>query len=249
MLWRSALVAVGVALGAPAVASAAADIEGVWSFNGGQIAVKANADGALTGWVIRPTVFDQCPHVVGERVWTAITPQPDGSYWGKHQWFNAASCAYIDRGNTAYRVLTQPNQPDQRLLRVCFSPPENPESQPQIAPDGSDTDTLRYCRDSDLISNLPTTKPTITAVASLPPARRSCRSSRLRLRLREPQGDALKKVLISVNGRRARSLNARHATGIQTLTHVPRRRVKLRITARTVLGRTIKGQRTYRACT
>ena len=63
MLGRAALVAVTLALGAPAVASAAADIEGVWSFNGGQIAVKAQSDGTFTGWVIRQTVFDQCPHV------------------------------------------------------------------------------------------------------------------------------------------------------------------------------------------
>jgi hypothetical protein len=247
MLLRSALVAAVVALGAPAMASAAADVEGVWSFNGGQIAVKGEADGTLTGWVIRPTVFDSCPHAVGEEVWADVTPQLDGSYFGKHQWFNSTTCAYIDRGNTAYRVLIGMDQAT-KFLRVCFSPPENPESQPTIAPDGSNANTLRGCADSDLISALPTAKPTLSTVSTLPTAKRSCRKSSLRLRLRQPPGDALKSVRITVNGRRAKSLNATNATGTQTLTHVPKRRVKVRVSAQTVLGQTITGQRTYRAC-
>ncbi len=247
MFLRSALAAVVLALGAPAIASAAADIEGIWSFNGGQIAVKSEADGTLTGWVIRPTVFDQCPHVVGEEVWADMAPQADGSYFGKHQWFNSSTCAYIERGNTAYRVLIGLNQSG-KFLRVCFSPPENPESQPTIAPDGTNADTLRGCADSDLISDLPTTKPTLSSVASLPRAKRSCHSSSLRLRLKQPTGDAIKSVRITLNGRRVRSLDAANAIGTQTLTHVPRRRVKLRLRATTVLGQTITGQRTYRAC-
>jgi hypothetical protein len=248
MLLRTALVAAAVALGAPAMASAAADVEGIWSFNGGQIAVKSEADGTLTGWVIRPTVFDACPHVVGEEVWADVTPQPDGAYFGKHQWFNASTCSYIARGNTAYRVLIGMNQAA-RFLRVCFSPPENPESQPTIAPDGTNADTLRGCADSDLISNLPATKPKLGSVATLPPARRSCRTSTLRLRLKQPQGDALRSVRITMNGRRAKTLNATNAIGTQTLTHVPRKRVRVRIQAQTVLGQKISGQRVYRACT
>lgn len=245
MLLRSAIVAVVLAFGAPAVASAA-DVEGVWSFNGGQIAVKAQPDGTFAGWVIRETRFDQCPHQIGENVWAGMTAQPDGSYWGKHQWFDSATCAPIQRGNTAYRILIGMNQA--RFMRVCFSPPENPESQPQIAADGSSTDVLRACVDSDLISTLPTAKPSIGTVSSLPTAKRSCRSSSLRLRLRQPPGDALKSVLISLNGRRAKSLNATNAIGAQTLTHVPRRRVRVRVSAKTVLGQTITGQRTYRSC-
>ena len=194
--------------------------------------------------LLRPTVFDQCPHVVGEEVWADMTPQADGSYWGKHQWFNSSTCAYVARGNTAFRVLDQQGT----FLRVCFSPPENPESQPTIAPDGTNADTLRGCVDSDRIANLPVATPTLRTVATLPPARRSCRSTNLRLRLKQPPGDALKSVQISLNGHRAKSLTAADAAGTQTLTHVPRRRVKLRITAQTVLGRTITGQRTYRAC-
>jgi len=245
MMWRAAIVVAGLALGAPAMASAA-DVEGVWSFNGGQIAVKAQPDGTFAGWVIRETRFEECPHVIGENVWAGMAGQEDGSYWGKHQWFNRATCAYIERGNTAYRVLYAPNQ--DRFLRVCFSPPENPESQPTIAPDGSDAGTLRGCVDSDLISDLPTAKPTLSTVATLPPAKRSCRSTRLRLRLKQPPGDALKSVRITMNGRRAKTLDAANAAGTQTLTHVPRQRVRVRIQAQTVLGQTITGQRVYRAC-
>jgi hypothetical protein len=245
MLLRSALVAVVLAFGAPAVASAA-DVEGVWSFNGGQIAVKAQPDGTFAGWVIRETRFDQCPHQIGENVWAGMSAQPDGSYWGKHQWFNTGTCGPIERGNTAYRILIGMNQA--QFMRVCFSPPENLASQPLIAPDGTSSDALRGCVDSDLISALPTAKPTISTVSSLPRAKRSCRSSSLRLRLRQPPGDALQSVQISVNGRRAKSLNAANAVGPQTLTHVPQRRVRVSVAAKTVLGQTIKAQRVYRSC-
>jgi len=86
-LVTAAAIAMSLAAGA---ASARADspVEGVWSFNGGKVAVQAEA-GVLTGIVVAPTKFSQCTHPVGERMWTGMRRRPDGSYWGFHQWFFA----------------------------------------------------------------------------------------------------------------------------------------------------------------
>lgn len=243
------LIAVGAGLSFAGAAQAAADIEGVWSFSGGQVAVQAQPDGTFKGIVIRVTRFAECPHPVGELMWDGVRATGDGSYWGAHQWFNTSDCSYIARGNTAFRVLATPE--GQTFLRVCFSPPENPESQPKIAPDGTSTDVLRRCADSDLVSALAATPPKLANIATLPrqTKRGSCRRSRsLKLRLREPNADALSSVSIFVNGRRVERRNAQDAAGPLTLTHVPRGRARVRITAQTVLGHTITGQRTYRIC-
>src|SRR4051794_23193938 len=74
-------------------AQADSPIEGVWSFNGGKVAVEANSDGSFRGVVVAPTKFSQCLHPVGEEVWSQIRPQPDGSFWGLHQWyFETSEC-------------------------------------------------------------------------------------------------------------------------------------------------------------
>ena len=74
-------------------AAAAQEIEGVWSFNGGQVAVQTGPGGTLTGTVVAPTRFTNCTHPIGERVWSGMQRQPDGSYWGLHQWyFNTTEC-------------------------------------------------------------------------------------------------------------------------------------------------------------
>ena len=62
-----------LALAAPAAAHAqAADIEGVWTFSGGQVAVQGQSDGSFTGTVIRTTTLANCPHPVGEQMWLGV---------------------------------------------------------------------------------------------------------------------------------------------------------------------------------
>ncbi len=250
MVHRLAATAVAAgALAAPAAASAAADIEGVWSFSGGQIAVQAQPDGTFKGWVIRPTTFDpSCTHQIGELTWDGVRAQGDGSYWGGHQWFNSTTCTPINRGNTAFRVLADPTKG--RFLRVCFSKPETLDVQPKIAPDGSSTDVNESCVDSDLIGPLQQATPKLGAIATLPRATRRCRRSpKLKLVLRQPNADALKTVAIYLNGKRVRQRSGAAAAGTTTLTHVPRgRRSTVRIVATTLLGKTITGKRTYRTC-
>ena len=85
----ASLLAIGVGS-----ASASSDIEGVWAFNGGQIAIQPLSNGTFVGTVVSETAFAECPHPVGQQIWTAITKQSDGSYWGLHQWyFEKSGCA------------------------------------------------------------------------------------------------------------------------------------------------------------
>jgi hypothetical protein len=133
---------------------------------------------------------------------------------------------------------------------VCFSRPETPDVQPKIAPDGSNTDTNDECRDSDLVSPLPTSRPTVSQIATLPrQGSRRCLSRRsFRIRLKEPRGDALLTASVFVNNRRVQTRRGRRITAPINLRGLPRGRYTVRITARTVLGRTISGSRRYRTC-
>jgi hypothetical protein len=72
--------------GGVAPVDAASNIEGVWSFNGGRVAIQAQPDGAFIGTVVAATTFTVCPHPAGEQIWTALRLHADGSYRGLHQW-------------------------------------------------------------------------------------------------------------------------------------------------------------------
>ena len=235
-------------LAAPSAASAQADIEAVWSFSGGQVAIQAQSDGSFMGTVIRQTQFAECPHPVGEQMWTGIARQGDGSYWGAHQWFRNGSCEPIERGRIALRVLAKPD--GAKFLRVCFAKPETPEVQPKIAPDGTSTDVNDECRDSDLVAPLAARAPSVTSIATLPSqGRRRCLSRRsFRIRLREPRGDALRSATVSVNGKRVATRRLGRITAPVNLRGLPKGRYTVRIRAVTVLGRTISGSRRYRTC-
>ena len=232
-----------------ATASGAADVEAVWSFNGGQVAVRAGGDGSFTGTVIRPTRLANCPHPNGEQMWVGVRAQPDGQYFGGHQWYRDADCSQIpERGKTAYRVLYRPD--GARFLRVCFSPPEQPETQPTIAPDGSSADAPGGCTDSDLVAPLSTTRPGVDAIATLPKqGKRRCLSKRsFRIRLKEPAGDALSTAAVFVNARRVAIRRGDRITAPINLRGLPKGRYTVKITAKTVLGKTVTGSRRYRTC-
>lgn len=234
----------------PAAAAASDAIQAVWSFGGGQVAVETAPDGSLKGTVIRETTLAECPHPVGEVMWENLRLQPDGQYWGGHQWFRNGTCEPIERrGNTAYRVLGRPD--GSRFLRVCFSPPENPEQQPKIAPDGSSTDVGRSCVDSDLVSELSEKTPKLQEVAKLPkPGKKGCLSRRsFKIKLKEPRGDALASATVFVNGKRVRVARGKRLTAPVNLKGLPKGRYTVRIIATTVRGKTIKGSRKYRTCT
>jgi hypothetical protein len=235
-------------LAAPAAARAA-DIEAVWSFSGGQVAVTGEPDGSFTGTVIRATTLANCAHPVGESMWAAVRAQPDGQYWGGHQWYRDAGCEPIpQRGNTAFRVLRRPD--GATFLRVCFSPPETPEVQPSIAADGTPADASRDCVDSDLVAPLAAGTPKVDAIATLPKqgAKRCLSRRSFRIRLKEPRGDALSVATVYVNGRRVEVRRGERLTAPINLRGLPKGRYTVRIVAETVLGKRIAGSRKYRTC-
>jgi hypothetical protein len=234
-------------------ARADSPIEGVWSFNGGKVAIQGQADGAFTGTVVAPTKFAQCTHPVGEQMWTEMRRQGDGSYWGLHRWFFATDECIPNPalGPSAWRVLQTANK--SRFLRACFSEPGS-DSQPTIAPDGAARGATFGCVDSALISALPDVSTAQFGRYVRLPSNKSCLRRRvLRIRLRDPRNDPLKKVVVKLRSgkvRRAAKLtrHGRTVTAKLNLRGLPAGPFTVTIRLRTVLGNHLSGRRTYRRC-
>lgn len=248
-LLAAAMVATGLA--APS-ASAEAPIEGVWSFNGGRVAIEKQADGTLLGTVVSPTKFAQCTHPVGEDMWTQLTAQEDGSYWGLHQWFFETEECIPNPvpGPTAWRVL---ERGEGRVLRVCFSAPGS-NSQPTIAADGSSANVTFGCVDSARISALPAVSSAdLAKYAGLPGSKGCLTRRRLRIRLRALKNDPLAKIVVELRSgkvhRRAK-VQRRHGTAVATLslTGLSKPTFTVSIKATTVLGHHLATRRKYRLC-
>jgi hypothetical protein len=250
-------------LGADASSSSAAsEIEGVWSFDDGAVDITAQANGTFIGTVSVETTFNACPHEVGETMWTGITEQPDGSFWGLHQWFvkneETGMCEDDPRGlgPTAWRVLH--NSGGERYLKVCFSHPAS--SQPKISPEGAATDTTYGCYESKPLGTVPTTTTggstgtsngsgtlSFSSTVSLPTA--CTASKRLKIRLKDPKYDPLEKVVIKLNGKKALTVKGvKRLRRAITLTKLPSGKFKLTVTATTVLNQRLRGSRTYSGC-
>ena len=154
---RALLLAIATALLLAAVgvasAGAASSIEGVWSFEKGQIGIQRLSNGTYAGTVVVETKFVECTHPVGQEIWTSITEQPDGSYWGLHQWYfeNSGCTLNPTLGKAAWRVLEAKG--GSHYLRVCLSEPGGP--QPTIAADGSESGATYGCVNSELTAPLP----------------------------------------------------------------------------------------------
>jgi hypothetical protein len=234
---------------AAAKAAPAPSIEGVWSFTGGEVAIQRQADGSFTGTVVQPTRFAECSHPIGETMWTAIHAQPDGSFWGLHEWFfEKAGCAVNPTpGPTAWRVLQTAT--GRRYLRACFSTPGT--GQPTIAASGTSAAVSYGCVDSALTSPPPSTSGAagFRSAVSLPSARKCFSRRRLRIHLHDPSNDPLKEVVVTLSGRRLRAL--RHGnvfTATIDLRGLPKGAFTVRIRLSTVLGHRLHGSRTYHTC-
>jgi predicted acyl esterase len=87
-----------------------------------------------------------------------------------------------------------------------------------------------------------------SASASLPSSR-SCKSRRsFTIRLRQPRGDALKSAVVTVNGKRVKTLRGKRLRAKVNLRGLPRKTVRVTVTAKTRKGRTLRSTRTYRTC-
>jgi hypothetical protein len=253
MLSILAAALMATALAGASSASAAAPIEGIWSFNGGKVGIQAQPDGTFVGTVVAPTKFSQCFHPIGEQMWTGIAPQADGSYWGFHQWYFASEACVPnpDLGMTAWRVLPTPN--GSRFLRVCFSEPGT-NLQPTIAADGTAAHATYGCADSALISSLPVVKPgQFEEVVTLPGSKTCFGRLRMRIRLRDPKNDPIKKVVVTLRSgkvhRRAKlKRHGRKVIATISLKGLSGGSFTVVVKVTTVLGNHLSGRRTYHSC-
>jgi hypothetical protein len=232
-------------------AQASAGIEGVWSFNGGLIAVQESPSGSFEGTVVSPTKFSLCTHPQGEEIWTQMVRQPDGSYWGFHDWFfETEECIRNPAlGPTAWRVLQNAQG---RFLRACFSEPGS-DLQPTIATDGSVANASYGCADSALVSQVPQLAPGSFSRYILIPSTGSCLMRRtLRVVLRDPKNDPIKRAVVLATGGGVKTKARLQETkrGMVAILHLARLpeifTVKIRLT--TVLGQHLKRKHTYRRC-
>jgi hypothetical protein len=251
LLGIATLIAAALALGATS-AHADASLEGVWSFNGGKVAIQAEGD-ALTGIVVAPTKFTQCTHPIAERMWTDMRRRPDGSYWGLHQWFFATGecIANPTLGPTAWRVMQVHN--GERFLRACFSEPGS-ASQPMIAPDGTAVGATFGCVDSALVALLPTVSSAQFGRFVVLPSNRQCLSrSRLRIRIHAPKNDPLEKIVVGLSSgkihRRAKlRRQGKTVIAILKLDRLPAGPFTVKVRLTTVLGEHLSGKRAYVRC-
>lgn len=241
----AALVALAFAASG-ASAAGSAEIEGVWSFNGGAVGIQSLSDGSFQGTVVSPTTLATCEHPVGQVMWTAMKARPDGSYWGLHQWFHGKCEANPILGLTAWRAIAAAD--GSRTLIVCLSRPGD-ESQPTIAPDGATANASYGCLQSSPLAPLPgsSEKTSFEDLVTIPSVG-SCRTS-LKLTLRSLKYDPLKEVWVRVNGKKIAlvrgSSNLRKTIVLRDL---PEGRYKVRIVAITVLDRRFSRVRSYRGC-
>ncbi len=267
----SALVATPAASAAGAAgpaAAAPAAIEGIWSFEGGQVAIMQAAGGDLEGVVVAPTKFAECTHKAGELMWSDMALQPDGSYWGLHRWFFDESCLPNPTpGPTAWRVLQ--NAAGSRYLEVCFSEPG--QSQPTIAANGTSTNSTFGCRRSLPTGPLPVVSTSGKDHAGKPgsapstpggaeqiafhttlvlPKTATCtREGSLKIGVRDPRYDPLRRAVVWVQGKRAAEVRGVGALkrGIR-LGHLPAGSYTVRVLAVTVLNQRLTGQLKYHSC-
>jgi hypothetical protein len=255
------VLAIGLLGVGAASAGAASEIEGVWSFNGGEVAIRPAAGGKLVGTVVTPTKFAECAHQAGEDMWTGITLQPDGSYWGSHQWLFEKTCAANpEMGPTAWRVLR--TSTGARSLKVCFSEPG--KAQPTIAANGTTTNASYGCETSNPTAALPVIvsggssegreegaeRISFANTILLPKARACVRLRMLRIGIHDPAHDPLKEVVVRLGKHRLAVVKGvkRLKRGL-VLKGLPSGSYTLEITATTVLNQKLSGRRVFHSCT
>jgi len=266
------LIAVGIGVAsAGAISTSSSGIEGVWEFSGGQIAIQETSPGTLTGTVVVPTKFAECVHPVEQKIWTGMTLQPDGSYWGLHQWYQGYPACNLDStlGKTAWRELEGTG--GSHYLRVCLSAPSN-NLQPTIAPDGAPYEPSEYaayhvtygCFKSEFTAPLSTPSGTASTGAgtgksgvagskeslTFSPSNKKCLSLRLfKIHLSEPQYDPLKTVSITIGRRKIASTHkGDYIVAAINLKGLPKGAFTIKIKAVTVLGNHLSDSRTYHTC-
>jgi hypothetical protein len=246
--------AMSIALGASS-AGASSSIEGTWSFGGGKIVIQPAENGTYEGVVVVATTFAECVHPVGQHIWTGMTEQPDGSYFGQHQWYYAESGCKENpvHGPTAWRMFEEAN--GSKYLKVCFSRPGT--SQPSIAANGETSDVTYSCVNSELIAPAPVTSSATPSSGLagfiqklLKPSATQCVSGRhFEIHLAEPHLDPFKTVRITLKHKVLKTVKrGGFIDATINLKGLPLGAFTIKISATTVLGTHLTGSRTYHTC-
>lgn len=232
-----------------ASAQSTSDFANVWSFNGGEVGVVKNPDKSFTGIVVRATRTGSCVHPIGEKIWTGARLGANLSWSGQHVWFLTGPCRLAPAtGNTTWKIFKNTN--GKTFLRGCYANWARPDIVPTFAgADGVCTPdfasikdlTVGSTIDSDYVASR---KGTFKAIAKFPKSK--CLGKTLKLKFADPPTDALSTVKVSAGKfkktltRASLSLNLKIAKGSG--------KVKVGVVAKTLLGHTIKGSKTYRTC-
>lgn len=247
----AALIAVLALLSAGASAASTPSIEGVWAFIGGEIAIQPEGGGKYDGIVESPTTFASCVHPVGQEIWSEITPQSDGSFWGLHQWYKdeGGNCSIIPtRGKAAYRVLE--TKTGSRYLLVCLSDPGS-TSQPTI-PAGSTkgVGATAGCTESLMTAPLASSAVgSFKSVVSLPSNKQCLSVRKFNIHIRNAKLDPFKTVSVTLNKRRVKAvLKGSVYVATVNLKGLPKGAFTVKIKATTFRGNHVAGSRTYHTC-
>jgi hypothetical protein len=173
--------------------------------------------------------------------------QPDGSYWGLHQWYFEGTCAENpEPGPTAWRVKEEPN--GSKYLRVCFSKPGT--SQPAIPASGPEADVTYGCFSSALTAPLPTSGVASSIERLLYSGAKQCLSARrFAIHLREPKFDPYKTVRVTLAGRQLKTVQRDdYVVATINLKGFAPGAFTVKISATTILGLHLSGRRTYHTC-
>jgi hypothetical protein len=245
----AALVVVAcVAFGsASAGAASTSTIEGVWSFNGGEIAIQPEGNGKFEGVVVQPTLFATCTHPAGQKIWKEISPQADGSYWGFHQWYKTTECVENPiLGPTAWRVIGATN--GSQYLRVCLSSPGT--EQPTIPIGSAGAGATYGCQSSSLTAPLASSGVgSFKSAVSLPSAKKCLSVRKFAIHIRNARYDPFKSVTVTLRGRKIGvALHGQTYVATINLKGLPRGAFTVRIKGATVRGNHVSGARTYHTC-
>jgi hypothetical protein len=188
-------------------------------------------------------------------MWTAMRAQPDGSFWGLHQWFFESEPCQLNPalGPASWRVMSAPN--GGRYLLVCFSAPGS--TQPTIAPSGASEHVTYRCYESARLAPVPlqsmpsshTGVEAFTRAVGLP-SNRHCLSRRVfQIHLRNPPFDPIKEASVRVRGRRVAVVRrGRQFSSTISLRGLPRGTFTVTVRVTTVLDHHLSGHRTYHTC-
>jgi hypothetical protein len=90
--------------------------------------------------------------------------------------------------------------------------------------------------------------PKLSDIVDLPSTRTCISRRKFTIMIRRPKGDAIKKAVVFVNGKKAKVRKGKRFTAVVDLRGLPKGRFTVRIKVTTVKGHTIQGSRKYKTC-